>query len=330
MAVTLTRNLKLRLDSSLTASARYNLERLDLLGSTFLVDTTDALRIRSTEDIVIEPQSADIGGSGTGGSVSIGSADHSVDSISMHASSITMSSSPGFLDQSSGGTKHLYMQYKSDLSGSVDTAADRTLSIDLDGSNRSLVLGGDLSLTGGSLTLVLSGDLNWALPSGNGSNGQVLGTDGAGNLDWVSVSGTGTVTSVGLSLPSLFSVSGSPVTTSGTLTASLATQSANRVLAGPTSGGAAAPTFRALVASDISNIAGYRSDSVTWNNADGNSLTITHGWGTFNVEVEVLDNSNSYATIDVGDINRINVNQITLTASSAPSSSWTVLLKEAL
>ena len=64
-------------------------------------------------------------------------------------------------------------------------------------------------------------------------------------------SNAGTVESVGLSLPNLFSVSGSPVTSSGTLTATLATQAANVVLAGPTTGSAAAPTFRALVAADL-------------------------------------------------------------------------------
>jgi len=63
--------------------------------------------------------------------------------------------------------------------------------------------------------------------------------------------GTGTVTSVGLSLPSIFNVTGSPVTTSGTLTATLATETANYVFAGPTSGAAAAPSFRALVSTDI-------------------------------------------------------------------------------
>lgn len=62
---------------------------------------------------------------------------------------------------------------------------------------------------------------------------------------------TGTVTSVALSLPNIFSVSGSPITGSGTLSASLATQAANYVWAGPTTGADAAPTFRALVATDI-------------------------------------------------------------------------------
>lgn len=65
--------------------------------------------------------------------------------------------------------------------------------------------------------------------------------------------GSGTVTSVALAdSTGLFTVTGSPVTTSGTLTLSaFANQTANRVLAGPTSGGAAASSFRALVAADL-------------------------------------------------------------------------------
>lgn len=68
--------------------------------------------------------------------------------------------------------------------------------------------------------------------------------------------GSGTVTSVGLTVPGEFNVSGSPVTTSGTLAVSKANQSANQVFAGPTSGGAAAPTFRALVAADYPAMVG--------------------------------------------------------------------------
>lgn len=67
----------------------------------------------------------------------------------------------------------------------------------------------------------------------------------------ITAAGGATVTSVGLSLPSIFAVSGSPVTASGTLTGALATQAANKVFAGPTTGSGAAPTFRALVAADI-------------------------------------------------------------------------------
>jgi hypothetical protein len=63
--------------------------------------------------------------------------------------------------------------------------------------------------------------------------------------------GTGTVTSVALTEPVEFIVSGSPVTGAGTLTVTKATQAANLVWAGPTTGAAAQPTFRALVAADI-------------------------------------------------------------------------------
>jgi hypothetical protein len=62
----------------------------------------------------------------------------------------------------------------------------------------------------------------------------------------------GTVTSVGLSLPtSVFDVTGSPVTGAGTLTATFDNQNANTVFAGPTMAPAATPAFRALVVADL-------------------------------------------------------------------------------
>jgi hypothetical protein len=71
-------------------------------------------------------------------------------------------------------------------------------------------------------------------------------------LSWASIAGGGgTVTSVGLSLPGIFSVSGSPVTSSGTLSASLTFQSANTFFAGPTSGLQTPPSFRTLVVADL-------------------------------------------------------------------------------
>lgn len=67
----------------------------------------------------------------------------------------------------------------------------------------------------------------------------------------------GTVTSVAMSVPSILSVAGSPITTTGTLAVTLATQSANLVFAGPTSGGAATPIFRSLVSADIPDLTQY-------------------------------------------------------------------------
>lgn len=61
----------------------------------------------------------------------------------------------------------------------------------------------------------------------------------------------GTVTSVGIVAPDIFTVSGSPVITAGDITLALATQSANTVFRGPTTGSPAVPTFGALVVADL-------------------------------------------------------------------------------
>lgn len=163
-STTLTRNLKLRINSNLTADAKYNLERLDLLGSTFLVDSTNTLKIRSITDILLEPESPDVGGSGVNGVLSIGTANHSLSAINLYAQTIQLNSPISLLDQASGGSKYLQLQYKSDINGLVDTAANRVVSIDLDGANRSLVFGGDLSVLGGSIVLNTSVGSNVIVP----------------------------------------------------------------------------------------------------------------------------------------------------------------------
>ena len=64
----------------------------------------------------------------------------------------------------------------------------------------------------------------------------------------------GTVTSVGMTGDGIIfspTVSGSPITSSGTLAPQLLTQTANSVLAGPGSGPVATPTFRALGPADL-------------------------------------------------------------------------------
>jgi hypothetical protein len=76
----------------------------------------------------------------------------------------------------------------------------------------------------------------------------------AGGAVTVNASSTGTVSLVALSLPSIFSVTGSPVTTSGTLTATFTSQTANTVFAAPTTTGT--PLFRALslAGNDLSDV----------------------------------------------------------------------------
>lgn len=68
-------------------------------------------------------------------------------------------------------------------------------------------------------------------------------------------SGSGSVTSVGLSsITNFATATGSPITSSGTLGYALQTQPANFIFSGPTTGVDAIPTFRALVATDIPSL----------------------------------------------------------------------------
>jgi hypothetical protein len=83
-----------------------------------------------------------------------------------------------------------------------------------------------------------------------GANQAAQGIDAEGNAAGCFNVAGGSVLSVGLSMPSIFNVSGSPVTISGTLTASLASQDANLIFAAPDRG-AGTPAFRAMTATDL-------------------------------------------------------------------------------
>lgn len=146
-----------------------------------------------------------------------------------------------------------------------------------------------------SLTLVkadvgLGSVENTALSTWAGSTALVtVGTVGAGTWQGTAIgdgyiasaatwNAKGTVTSVSLSLPTavfVSPVSGSGGTTAVSLAPALATQSANRVLAGPTTGSAATPTFRALVAADVPDLSGtYQvAGSYLAPGGDGSALT---------------------------------------------------------
>lgn len=80
-------------------------------------------------------------------------------------------------------------------------------------------------------------------------------TDNA-NTGWTPLGGggSGTVTSVALSMPGIFSVAGSPITGAGTFTVTLASQLQNLFFASP-NGSAGVPSFRAIAAADLSGVA---------------------------------------------------------------------------
>lgn len=83
---------------------------------------------------------------------------------------------------------------------------------------------------------------------------------------------TGTVTSVGLTMPTIFSVTGTPVTAAGSFNVSLVNQSANSAFLAP-NGSAGAPAFRTLVNADLPT-SGVTAGSYTNLNATVNAQGI--------------------------------------------------------
>lgn len=109
--------------------------------------------------------------------------------------------------------------------------------------------------------------------------------------------GAGSVTSVAATFPDFLTVSGSPITTTGTLAVTLATQPAGRVFAGPASGADAAPGFRDLVATDIpalSYLTGITGEEL----ADLSDVSAKSGTGTVVVTTTGAQTSGDCVEID--------------------------------
>lgn len=133
------------------------------------------------------------------------------------------------------------------------------------------------------------------LPASGNSLGDARATEDTGNIyvwngsAWITGGGSsGTVTSVGLadgSTTPIFTITGSPVTGSGTLTETLKTQTANTGFFGPTSGAAAQPTFRTQVTEDLPDPAKYlnliEDFSVGFVSTGGGNITAEHNWFTW-------------------------------------------------
>jgi hypothetical protein len=189
----------------------------------------------------------------------------------------------------------------------IDTSLGGSLSLSVAG-------GTDVTLTSAqaqnlyyNFTGALTGNINVIWPTGAGQCLITNSTTGAHTLTVKPAGGTGVViaqnstegvfisttlgsaVAVGVSGGGVTSVSftgdgvlftgsaGSPVTSSGTLTPTLISQTANKIMAGPTTGSAAAPTFRSLVAADVPaiNLAAGGAGGVT-----GNLPVVNLGSGT--------------------------------------------------
>ena len=250
---TITRNLKLRLPDNLTADSRYNLEKIDQLGAIFQLDSDQNAVVRSQGEVAIRPNDPAIGGDGTAGIVSLGDPTQPLQYAEINGPLKLLANS-----------KYLTITHdnETDASLTIDTGdANFILNLPITNSEVSdsaAIAGSKISpeftspVSAPSVeTGVLINGATFNLPSADGVPNAVLTTDGSGNLSFVPLSGTGTVTSVALALPDIFTVSGSPITDNGTLTGTLNTQAANQVLAGPASGPSAVPTFRQLSTDDI-------------------------------------------------------------------------------
>ena len=123
---------------------------------------------------------------------------------------------------------------------------------------------------GGTGQTTANAALNGLLPSQSGQSGKVLSTNGT-DTSWIATSGTGTVTSVALSAPAFLTVSGSPITASGTLALSYS-GTAIPVANGGTGQTTATAAFDGLAPSQTGNSGKYlttNGSTTSWATVSG-------------------------------------------------------------
>ena len=138
---------------------------------------------------------------------------------------------------------------------------------------------------GGTGQTTANNALNALLPSQTSQSGKVLSTDGT-NTSWIASGGTGTVTSVALSAPAFLTVSGSPVTASGTLALSYS-GTALPVANGGTGQTTTTAAFDGLAPSQTGNSGKY----LTTNGTTTSWATVSGGGSPAGSDTQVQYNS---------------------------------------
>lgn len=280
---TLTRYLKLKIAADLSADAKYNLNRIDSLGFLATVNDDDSLNVVARAGIKIEPNSADVGGTGQNGTVTFGTENHTLTSVTAYVSEFLVKAGFKLANQAPTATNSLQL----DFSSAGDLATDRVLTVDVGSDDRTLTIdeSGHVTVTdssGVNTSIKSLTGLTTPLSVNQGGTGRVGPTNDAHALDelvpvytaaergfalavddndeangliWKEFEAGGTVTSVGLdvsAVPELtLTATSNPIDISGTFTLSKSVQQAAKVYAGPVSGPDAVPTFRPLDKIDL-------------------------------------------------------------------------------
>jgi len=131
--------------------------------------------------------------------------------------------------------------------------------------------------------------------NGTINGGKFFVCDSSGYI--FSLTFSATVSSVGLSAPSIFSVSGSPITSAGTLAITLASESANSIFAAP-NGSSGTPSFRSLVAADLPIFTG---STVIFANSSGIlSADTSLNWIDSYANLAISRFGNNFANLSIG------------------------------
>lgn len=323
---TLTPNLKLRVNADLTADSIYNLNRIDTVGLAVTTDSTGQIKIRSRLNILLEPDSIDINGEGLGGVINLGDTGRPILNVNVNSQNLNL----------------------------VQTE------LNLRDSSLVFLLGLN------KLTLLppssISTDFTLTLPDNTGQAGFNLVTDGNGVLSWaepdpslltnhIEFGGVGDVrlsvdtlglgdilaSAAGLTIKS-DRISNLMVAADAAISYSkLAALSFDRVLTSGATGvietSAITPTELSQLAgvtgniqSQINSLGGGNQFTEVWQPSDGATKVITHPLDSQSIQIQVLNISNDYATIEVSSVTRPDTDTVTLISSEAPSNNWLVLL----
>ena len=303
----LTTNLKLKVADDLTADAVFNLERIDLIGSSITVGSDGTVKLLSASDILIQPESTSVGGDGTTGVVSIER------SVQIENSLLLKDTASAF-----------YLNPESTSLGTFLTQ-NRKLVLSQYDRDTTLSLAGDLTLT--SITpqteafglSLLLGATSVLTIQETGTAALLDSTQAFTNKDLTDASNT-------FSIDLATSVTNTLGLTNGGTGQTTANSSLNALL--PTQTGLSGRTLK-TDGTDTSweLVSGAGSNGVGFDWTTDLTKTFTHSFGTTDVLVEVYDNDTGETILT--EVTRTNLNDVqTITTGPFPSSGFRVLIKQ--